>query len=88
MFVARNNSQRIVAFVDFDPVNWINHDGTIDKSRTGYYSNMIRNTYEKDDQGNELHRNVRFLILGAAAQRFASEGHSLIESWAESIRED
>ncbi|MGV8075656.1 MAG: phosphatidylglycerol lysyltransferase domain-containing protein [Syntrophobacteraceae bacterium] len=78
LFVAKNKENEIVAFVDFDPVNWIDPDGRINRTKRGYYSNMIRNSVNDDNEGVAPYRNVRYLILGAAAQKFYSEGYSLI----------
>jgi hypothetical protein len=78
LFVARDHKERIIAFVDFDLTNWVNPDGSVNKSKIGYYANMIRNMSLRNPNGRESYKNVRYLLLGAAAQRFADEGYSLL----------
>lgn len=73
-FVARNMNNDIVAFVDFDRVDWSNNDGVIDIAKQGYYTNLVRSYIPIGN--NEYLKNVRFLIIAAAAKRFYTEGYS------------
>lgn len=76
LFVARDRSNAIIAFVDFDPVNWIDTDGSLQLDRIGYYTDMVRTDELKNMAETGKYKNVRFLIIGAAMQRFAKEGKS------------
>lgn len=75
-FVARNIKNDIVAFVDFDRIDWSNNNGIIDIEKRGYYTNLVRSYTPVGC--NEYLKNVRFLIIAAAAKRFYAEGYSFM----------
>lgn len=75
-FVARNIKNDIVAFVDFDRIDWSNNNGVIDIRKQGYYTNLVR-SYTPIGY-NEYLKNVRFLVIAAAAKRFNADGYSFI----------
>jgi len=75
-FVARNNRGRIVAFVDFDRIDFSDNNGILDLNKRGYYTNLVRSYIP---EGNNIYlKHVRFLIISAAAKRFFDEGYSHI----------
>ncbi|MEW6606414.1 MAG: hypothetical protein AB1414_03010 [bacterium] len=78
LFVARDINNDIVGFVDFDIINWVHPDGTLERNKRGYYTNMVRTAHWTSEKGDIIFKNVRFLIIGAAMQRFAREGQSHI----------